>query len=229
MIVKTEGYIEKATKLAEGEVDVVVTTPDWDSHGERINPEGVNYKDYLKGNNVILWAHDGFNLPIANTTKMWMDGRKLMARAKFYLKDDFPRKVYQYVLDGVVKSVSIGGMVEEWGDDGVTIEKLTMKEFSFVSVPANDKAMVAAKMSGEQKAEFRSMANLYARKQLATGDQLQQHISVLEGLVATLKEVAISEPHEAGTRRVVLRSAQAVDNQAEKVIRTIKLKETSNE
>lgn len=36
-----------------------------------------------------------------------------MARAKFYLKDDFPRKVYQYVLDGVVKAVSIGGTVEE--------------------------------------------------------------------------------------------------------------------
>ena len=228
MIVKTEGYIEKATKLAEGEVDVVVTTPDWDAHGERILPEGVDYKSYLKGNNVVLWGHDGFNLPIANTTKMWMEGRKLMARAKFYLKDDFPAKVYQYVLDGVVKSVSIGGQVEEWGEDGLTINKMTMKEFSFVSLPANDKAIVAAKsMTGDQRAELRTLANHYARKMLVNGnDEVLRNIEVLEGLVATLKEVA-HEPHETGTRRVVLRQAQAVDNQAETVIRSIKLKGVS--
>ena len=233
MYIKSEGYIEKATKLADGEVDVVVTTPDWDAHGERILPEGVDYQKYVKGNNVILWGHDGFNLPIANTTKMWMDGRKLMARAKFYLKDEFPAKVYQYVLDNVVKAVSIGGMVDEWDDDGVTIKKMTMKEFSFVSIPANDKALVSAKsLTDTQQTEFNQLARAYARKMFVDDDnRLTKDVEVLENLVATLKELAIDgETHKdsAKTIRVVLRQAQAVDHQAEKIIKVVK-KEITNE
>lgn len=233
MYVKKDGYIEKATKLAEGEVDVVVTTPDWDAHGERIIPEGVSFKSYLKGNNVILWAHDGFNLPIGNATKMWMDGRKLMARAKFYLKDDFPRRVYQYVLDGVVKAVSIGGQVDEWDSDGVSINKLSMKEFSFVSVPANENALVASKsLSTQETTEFQGLARMYARKCLVkSDDEVRHNIEVLENMVATLKEVAFSEPQEASAAntRVVLRQAQVVDHQAETIIRSIKLKGSNNE
>lgn len=230
MQIKSEGIVEKAAKLQEGEVDVVVTTPAWDSYGERILPEGVNFKDYLKGNNVILWAHDGFNLPIGNATKMWYEGKKLMARAKFYLKDDFPAKVYQYVLDGVVKSVSIGGQVDEWGDDGITIKKMTMKEFSFVSVPANDEALVAAKsISGKEKAEFNGLARAYARKILVQdgdGSEVRRQIETLEKMVATLKEVAFGETEQGEAENqnihVVLRSAQAVDNQVEQVIKVVK-------
>ena len=224
MEIKSHGYIEKASKLGEGEVEVVVTTADWDSHDERILPEGVDYKQYLKGNNVILWAHDGFNLPIGNTTKMWLEGKKLMARAKFYLADEFPAKVYQYVLDGVVKAVSIGGMVDEWDEDGRTINRLTMKEFSFVSVPANDKALVVSK---SQQVELDGLAKAYARKKFVEDeDELPRQIEDLEKLVATLKELAFGETKKdsANKVRVVLRQAQAVDHQAENVIRTIKLK-----
>lgn len=235
MVITTDGYIEKATKLAEGEVEFVVSTTDLDAHGERINVAGIDYKQYLKGNNVILWGHDGFNLPIGNAVKMWVEGNKLMARAKFYLKDDFPRKVYQYIMDGVVKAVSIGGIVEQWSDDGVTIEKMTMKEFSVVSIPANPNALVAAKhISGEQRAELRALANAYARKCLESGNSaVGKQIEVLETLVATLKEVALSEPHEASANsknvRVVLRQAQAVDHQTEKIIKIVKKGITQNE
>ncbi len=236
MLIKSEGYIEKASKLAEGEVEVVVSTSDWDAHGERIDVKGIDFKKYMKGNNVVLWGHDGFNLPIANATKMWLDGDKLMAKVKFYLKDDFPRKIYQYVMDNVVKAVSIGGMVEEWGEDGLTIKKLTMKEFSFVSVPANENALVTAKaIDGNEKAELRSLANAYARKMLtkdAGTSGIVKDIERLETLVATLKEVAVGETHEDkadknNNLRVVLRSAQAVDKQAEIVIKSVKLKENN--
>lgn len=235
MHIKADGYIEKASKLAEGEVEFVVSTSAWDAHGERINVDGIDIKDFKK-NPVVLWGHDGFNLPIAKATKVWKESGKLMARAKFYLKDDFARKVYEYILDGYLNAVSIGGMVQEWGTDGLTIDKLLMKEFSVVSIPANQEALVAAKsMDGNQKAELRALANAYARKMLADGnDELTKNIDVLETLVATLKEVAISEPHEESadeplTRRVVLRQAQAVDQQVETVIRLVKSKGQSNE
>lgn len=233
MEIKTAAYIEKASKLTEGEVEFVVSTDAWDSHGERISVEGINVKDYLK-NPVVLWGHDGYNLPIAKATKVWKEQGKLMARAKFYLKDAFANKVYNYIIDGYLNAVSIGGMVQEWGEDGLTISKLLMKEFSVVSVPANPEALATAKtFNGEQKAELNALANAYARKLLdekAGNTELLKQVDSLEKLVATLKELAHSEPQEAQAseptaRRVVLRQAQVVDQQVEQVIKTIKLKD----
>lgn len=237
MYTKSSGLIEKASKLADGEVEFIVSTSAWDAHGERINVDGIDTKDFKK-NPVVLWGHDGFNLPIAKATKVWKEGNKLMARAKFYMKDAFAAKVYSYIVDGYLNAVSIGGMVQEWGSDGLTIEKLLMKEFSVVSVPANQEALVANKsLDGDQKAELRALANAYARKMLdnntgMTG--LKKDIDTLETLVTTLKELADGETQEAQvdeqiTRRVVLRQAQAVDQQVETVIRRIKLKGQDNE
>lgn len=229
MHIKQDGYIEKASKLSEGEVEFVVSTNAWDSHGERINVEGISLNDFKK-NPVVLWGHDGFNLPIAKATKIWKEGGKLMARAKFYLKDDFARKVYDYILDGYLNAVSIGGMVEEWGSDGLTIAKLNMKEFSVVSIPANQEALVASKSLDEKQVdELQAMANGYARKMLSTksNSELHDNIKTLETLVATLKEVAHSEPHtdkaeEVLNKRVVLKQSQVVVKQAEKIIVQLK-------
>jgi hypothetical protein len=108
-----------------------------------------------------------------------------------------------------------------------------MKEFSVVPIPANQEALVTAKsFDGNQKAELNGMAKLYARKMLMQGnDAVIDQIKLLENLVATLKEVAISEPHEDTASKnihVVLRQAQAVDHQVEKVIKVVK-KEFTNE
>jgi len=230
MYIKGDGYIEKASKLSEGEVEFVVSTGDVDAHGERINVDGIDLKDFKK-NPVVLWGHDGFNLPIAKATKIWKQDDKLMARALFYLKDEFATKVYNYILDGFLSAVSIGGMVKQWGEDGMTISQLLMKEFSVVSVPANQNALVSNKaLNQEQITELHALANAYARKMLTKGDnEINKNIEVLETLVATLKEVAQGEPNavkadETINRRVILRQAQVVDKQVETVIRQIKLK-----
>jgi hypothetical protein len=149
------------------------------------------------------------------------------------MKDDFARKVYDYIVDGYLNAVSIGGMVEEWGEDGMTISKMKMKEYSVVSVPANQEALVASKsLDGNQKAELRALANGYARKLLDTQsgeNEITKNIEVLETMVATLKEVALGKTEkdkaiEMTNTRVVLRQAQVVDKQIEVVIRKIKLK-----
>lgn len=233
MLIKSDAIIEKAVKLQEGEVEFVVSTGALDSHGEKINVEGINITEFKK-NPVVLWGHDGFNLPIAKATKVWKESGKLMARAKFYLKDEFARKVYDYIVDGFLNAVSIGGMVEEWGQDGITINKMTMKEFSVVSIPSNPEALVTATKSldGNQQAELRALANAYARKMLEKTEglnEVQKNIETLETLVATLREVATGKTQSASaepiTKRVVLKQAQVVVQQAESVIRSIKLKE----
>lgn len=228
MQVKSYGHIEKAAKLQEGEVEFVVSTGALDAHGERINVDGISTKDFMK-NPVVLWGHDAFNLPVAKATKVWKEGGKLMARARFYLKDAFANKIYNYIVDGYLNAVSIGGSVEAWGDDGITIDKLNMKEFSVVSIPANQEALVAAKsLSGEQVAELRGLANAYARKMLDEGNNegIKRDVMALKSLVATLEEVVTNQPEEASAKsnhvRVVLRQAQAVDHQIEHVIKVVK-------
>jgi len=233
MYVRSEGYIERASKLKEGEVEFVVSTNDIDAHGERIDVDGIELKDYKK-NPVVLWGHEGFNLPIAKATKVWKEGGKLMARAQFYLKDDFARRVYEFIVDGYLKAVSIAGMVQEWGEDGITVSKLLMKEFSVVSVPANQNALATAKsLSSEQLSELDVLANAYARKMLTKNggrDDVRQSVDVLLKLATTLKEVADGEPigdevsDSITVKRVVLRQAQAVDKQVETVIKIVKLK-----
>lgn len=225
MFVRNYGIIEKANKLADGEVEVIVNSGEWDSYGERINIDGVDFKSYMK-NPVVLWAHDSFNLPIGKATKVWKESGNLMARVKFYLRDDFPRKIYQYILDGVLGAVSIGGNVIEWAEDGKTIDKLKMKEFSVVTLPADENALVVNKMASDQISEINGLARAYARKMLAKDESdIIRNIETLESLIAALKEVAISQPHEEqAITRVMLRQAQAVDHQAEKTIRSIKLK-----
>lgn len=234
MHIKADGFIEKANKLQEGEVEFVVSTNAWDSHGERINVDGINVKDFMK-NPVVLWGHDGFNLPIAKASKVWKDAGKLMAKAKFFLDDAFSNKIYKYIVEGRLSAVSIGGMVEEWADDGLTVSKMTMKEFSVVSVPANPEALAVNKsmiLNSDELLQLNALANSYARKMLekANGEtELTKSVDVLDKLVATLREVAESKPQEVTAepinKRVVLKQAQVVVQQAEKVIRVIKLKE----
>lgn len=232
MFIRADGYIEKASRLSEGEVEFVVSTGDIDAHGERINVDGIDLKDFKK-NPVVLWGHDGFNLPIAKATKVWKSDDRLMARAMFYLKDEFAAKVYNYIVDGMLNAVSIGGMVQEWGSDGMTISKLLMKEFSVVSIPANQNALVSNKsLDDDQKAELRALANAYARKMLTKDGgmtEIQESAETLFKLATTLKEITKGEPDGEtvdviSNRRVVLRQAQAVDKQVETVIRQIKLK-----
>lgn len=229
MLIKSFGYIEKINKLAEGEIEVIVNSGEWDSWGERINIDGVDIKSYMK-NPVVLWSHDAFNLPIGKATKVWKESGKLMAKMKFYLKDEFPRKVYQYVIDGMINAVSIGGQVIDWAEDGVTVNKLRMKEFSIVPLPADDKALIVNKMSGLESKNIDLLAKMYARKILSE-DKITENINTLKQLTAALEEIAIlGEPEEGQVNiRVMLRQAQVVDHQAEKIIRSIKLKGLKNE
>lgn len=234
MHIKSEAYIEKASKLKEGEVEFVVSTNALDAHGERIDVDGIDLKDFKK-NPVVLWGHNGFDLPIATAKKVWKEGRKLMARAEFYLDDEFSAKVYDYIVKGRLRAVSIGGMVQEWGSDGMTISKMLMKEFSVVTVPANQEALVSSKgfepLQDDEKNELEALAKGYARKLVTEPTKLDKDIEILESLVATLKEVASSETQEKQadniTKRVILRQVQAVDKHAEKII--VHLKGQNNE
>ncbi|MCA9329319.1 HK97 family phage prohead protease [Candidatus Saccharibacteria bacterium] len=233
MLVKSQGYIEKASRLGEGQVEFIVSTGAIDAHGERINVDGIDLKDF-KANPVVLWAHNGFDLPIAMAKKIWKKDGKLMAVAEFFLDDEFSAKVYDYIVKGRIKAVSIGGMVSEWGSDGITVSKMTMKEFSVVTIPANQEALVAQKsyepVTNAEQDELETLAKGYIRKLVADKQDVEvtKNIEMLEKLVATLKDLHDAETQKGEAtsikaQKVVLKQAQVVVQQSEKVI--VKLKE----
>jgi HK97 family phage prohead protease len=229
MQIKSYGIIETTKALEDNEIEFVVSTNALDAHGERIDVQGINFKEYMT-NPVVLWSHDAWDLPIARATKVWRRDGKLMAKAKFDEDDPFAMKVYKKIKKGFLSAVSIGGMVDEWAEDGLTINKLTMKEFSVVSIPANPEALATAKsMTNDEKSELDEIARGLARNMLNNQDVAVKEVKRLETLVATLKELiegqALDETNSesaSNNLRVKLRTAQAVDQQAETLIKVIR-------
>ena len=74
MHIKADAYIEKASKLAEGEVEFVVSTGDWDAHGERINIDGIDLKEFKKNPD----AYPGSIKEAAQRVGLWSRGKLVM-------------------------------------------------------------------------------------------------------------------------------------------------------
>lgn len=238
--------LEKAGKLTinkalgYGEIEVVVSNSGLDRHGERIMMEGIDLSQ-IKRNPVVLWAHDYGALPIGQIVKLWRSNKDLMARIKLdYDIYSFADIVYKMMLRGTINAVSIGGIVQKWQDDdwetGV-IEKLEMVELSVVPVGAHPDALVVARSLNKPVEEIQKSYEDFLQKSIIdktkgmADDDLNQTVITLEKLVATLKAEVIARNGIASSevKRVKLvtirKTAQAVDQQTERVIKIVKLKE----
>jgi hypothetical protein len=81
MNIKADGYIEKASRLSEGEVEFVVSTNAIDAHGERINIDGIDVADFKK-NPVYYGGMTDLICQSPKLLRFGKEGGKLMARAK---------------------------------------------------------------------------------------------------------------------------------------------------
>jgi HK97 family phage major capsid protein/HK97 family phage prohead protease len=132
--------------LGDGEVQAIVASDSVDRHGEIIDIAGLSVKKYMD-NPVVQWAHDYDKPPIAQATKVWKSGGKLMAKMKFALEENpFAKQVYDLIKGGFLNAVSIGFIPLEM--DGNTFTKSEMVEFSVVPVPANSEALITARKLG---------------------------------------------------------------------------------
>jgi len=59
----------KVKDLGEGKLEAIVSTNDIDRHGEIVDIEGIDIKNYEK-NPVVMWAHDYSLPPIGKTTSL---------------------------------------------------------------------------------------------------------------------------------------------------------------
>lgn len=229
-----------ATKdLGEGVLEAVITTSSLDRHGENIITSGIDTTNYMAKNPVVLYGHDYFGLPIGKAIKLTEQKNKIKAQFKLAIdKYDFANTVYEMVKEGYLNAVSIGGLVKKWSEDYRTIEEMEMVEFSIVSIPANSDAMITSRSFLEQTGKtFEAVekeytqfvqANMVDKIKNMGDDELSDAIRVLKNMIARLEESAESRSSVDANdtkriKHVVMRDAQAVATQSQRVIKTIKI------
>lgn len=227
----------KELDAENGILEAVVTTSGVDRHNEVIVTEGIDTTNYIEKNPVVLYGHDYWGFPIGKTIKLKQQKNKITARFQLAIEEyDFAKTIYNLVKGGYLNAVSIGGIVKEWSEDYRTILKMEMIEFSIVSIPANSDAMITARsfeeMAGKSMSDVRKEFETFSRATLLDKvkgmpeNEVKDAVKVLKNLTARLEESAQqtsltdAKPH---IKRIVLREAQAVATQSQKVIKTIKV------
>lgn len=140
----------KAQGEASGTFKIIISTEDIDRHGETILIDGWD-TSFFESNPVVLWAHDYSALPIGMATKVYKEGKNLIAEGVFAPAEANPvgQQVRNLYDAGMLSATSIGCIVKE--QDGNVITKAELLEFSFVPVPANPYALRLNELGMDQK------------------------------------------------------------------------------
>lgn len=219
-----------------GILEAVVTTSGLDRHNENIITEGIDTKNYIEKNPVVLYGHDYWGFPIGKTIKLKQMKNKITARFQLAIEEyDFAKTIYNLVQGGYLNAVSIGGIVRKWSDDYRTIEEMEMIEFSIVSIPANPDAMITARsfesVSGKTfeqvGAEFKAFSKSVMLDKInkMPHDEVKDAVKVLKTLTARLEESCEQRSLNDVTtkKRIVLKDAKAIAEQSQKIIKIVKV------
>jgi uncharacterized protein len=127
------------------------STGDIDRHGEVVDQKGWDLTDFLN-NPVILFQHDGNQLPVAKCVSIGIDADGDLAGViQFAVNEyDFAKTVFNMYANGFMRAFSCGFMNTVYEYDSVNeiviLRKNSLYEVSCVSIPAN--AMALAKSKG---------------------------------------------------------------------------------
>jgi HK97 family phage major capsid protein/HK97 family phage prohead protease len=140
------------TSVSEGRgFDFVISDDSRDRHGTRLNPTGWDLGAF-KRNPIALFGHsNGF--PIGRWEDVRVEGNKLLGRLVMAAKGTSARidEIASLVEQGILRAVSVGFSVLEYGTPGKSTydyEKQELLEVSVVSVPSNTNAIAAARGMG---------------------------------------------------------------------------------
>jgi HK97 family phage prohead protease len=147
---KLKGYLEKK----DNEIMGIASTDSKDRHGEVIQQEGWDLKEFKK-NPVILASHDSQSFPIGKATNIKVSNGKLIFTAVFSEATQMAREAYQLVKEGILNCFSVGFIPKARDEkDESIITNAELLEISLVAIPANSEAVVIAKsLTGNKFAE----------------------------------------------------------------------------
>ena len=164
-------------------IDFVVSSESEDRYGDTMVLAGMDADNFMK-NAVMPWGHDYHGLPVAVFEKLWVEGTKLIGRAKFAGLEQMHDKaetVFRLYRDGFLKAVSIGFKPTERTENetgGYKFLKWELLEISAVTIPANPEALMkAAKKGIGTEAELKE---IFSEEKTAPVEEVKKEVAPVE-------------------------------------------------
>lgn len=138
-------------------VTATITTDDVDRSNDTVSPDGWELEDFLRSP-VVLWAHDRKQPPIAQAIDVKRVENGLQSTSKFPDEGIYPfaDMVFNLIKGGFIRATSVGFRPIEWNENsdrgGFDFTKQSLLEWSWVPVPANQAALIAAADKGVELA-----------------------------------------------------------------------------
>ena len=177
-----------------------ITTNDLDRQGEIVDPDGIDFTNFMV-NGVVLYGHEygGIgSIPVGKIASLALihenDRKKLDAGWRFQGEDVTPliTAVKKSWERGFLNTVSIGFIPLERSEDGKTITKAELLEFSIVPIPANPQAL---RLNGFTDAEVKALEMEPTPEELIADLETQidpsDEISEKEGRVLSTKNYGL--------------------------------------
>jgi len=204
-------YAAEVTKALDGKLgakgrafDFVISTGIVDRDGDRLNPDGWQFKDFLAAGGPVLFGHDAKRLPIGKTTSIAVVDGKVKARPEFmpqgeYDLADLTVKCIEF---GSCKAASVGylpkrGRFKKNSEGGIDFDEQDMLEYSILPIPSNPEALALVKAAGVSLAPLGSWvedvldsAGFFAELEKAHGLTKEAALRVLK--LATGERVSVS-------------------------------------
>jgi HK97 family phage prohead protease len=146
-----------------------ITTGAVDRDRDRINVAGWNFDNFRK-NPVVLWAHDGRQLPVGKAVALDPSADRVSATVKFLPAEGygeagaFADSVYRMAKDEWLWATSVGFRPMKWdftddkdrgADDwwpGIDFHECELVEFSLCTVPSNPEALIEPALTADDGA-----------------------------------------------------------------------------
>lgn len=114
--------------------------------------------DFSRLNNgaPLLWQHQT-EKQIGIVEKAWIEGNKIVVRVKFRRNDQFSVSVFNDILDGTIKNISVGYLVNHYKEQRIDgylyhkVDKFMIFEISVVSIPADNTVGIRSFKIGDKK------------------------------------------------------------------------------
>lgn len=184
-----------------------ITTIDVDSDGDVVLPQGIDISRYQK-NPVVLFQHN-LDMPIGYAEEITVSDEKITAKTRFGSTEE-AKKVHQLLKDKVLRTHSIGFVTLEFESRGTkTFESLMMDlkskfpnkftdevtkrvdrvvtkalllEYSVVTIPANEEAVINEIKSCKKEEVIKNIENIEENIEVSE-ENIEENIESEENLV----------------------------------------------
>lgn len=156
-----------------------------DRHGESINPDGWDFKEFNE-NPVALVGHDYGTLPIGK----WLPPFVENGQVKAYLDladTDRAEEARKLIEGGFLKTVSVGFAIEKMASDGDEYDIMAQKlyEVSLVSIPANSRAQRVKDV--EALKSFEVLDEAMEQEKVKEVEEIEEQITLKQVMTALVE------------------------------------------